>query len=767
MATVDLDLEPNPGVAATRQSGAALAPVLALSVTLAVGAFLLLMPALLLVVHPGRTPFANPSIIGQNQTAKSALYLATFAVLLPLALAAARRLADRVAGTAVASWLVTTLALALIVARLLPGGLVALLGVMVVWWLLAAAVLARAVWVPAPMASPVLAGAAVLGAILCITPLAHLNGVGVAVGLALALAMVAVYERVRLPRPARAGGLAVDLLAVVLLLLAIPDLVIFKTSAALPNIYFPPGVIQLQQDWLLGPTNQLLGGGTLLVNVPSSQYGVGLIYFLAGWFHLVPIGYGMFGLLDGILTALFYVAGYAVMRIAGVGRSLAWATLGFAVLVFLYNLPYSVGALPEQGPLRFGLPMVVILSFAAAGRWPRWRSAGRGLALAALALASVWALEAFAYTAFTFLAVVAVESALRPPGARRRWLVKQIALVIGACVAAHLVLALATLAASGHLPDWSQYLAYVRGLLLGGREGSTTYGFADWSPGLGMGAVCLASAAAIVLILLRRRELLAVHATRLLAVTGLTAYAIASFSYTDNRSSTYLLLYVALPVLMALVLWLDWFLGLRSGASELVRRGALGLVLITGALMLGAAWPAIGPHFSRSALAHAYPGGGLRAAVRRLAHPPPIDPRAPEVERLLTRYDPGRRPLILFAGSPDLALEATMRSGRRSPLFLGDPSEEVWIPSVWMPRIGRQLAGRSTGRRILLDTRALRVMAQLRGRPANYAMAHQVIGLNGEIAWILHQLDLRFRLHPIYRDRDGFIVAQLAPRSTS
>src|SRR6185503_9941579 len=36
-----------------------------------------------------------------------------------------------------------------------------------------------------------------------------------------------------------------------------------------------------------------------------------------------------------------------------------------------------------------------------------------------------------------------------------------------ACVAAHLVFALATLAASGALPDWGEYLVYLREFLFG------------------------------------------------------------------------------------------------------------------------------------------------------------------------------------------------------------------------------------------------------------------------------------------------------------
>ena len=67
-------------------------------------------------------------------------------------------------------------------------------------------------------------------------------------------------------------------------------------------MFLEPGIIQVQQDYILGSANQLLGGGALLVNVPISQYGVGLIYFLYAWFHVAPIGYGTFGLLDWLLT---------------------------------------------------------------------------------------------------------------------------------------------------------------------------------------------------------------------------------------------------------------------------------------------------------------------------------------------------------------------------------------------------------------------------------------------------------------------------------
>ena len=55
---------------------------------------------------------------------------------------------------------------------------------------------------------------------------------------------------------------------------------------------------------------------------------------------------------------------------------------------------------------------------------------------------------------------------------------------------------------------------------------------------------------------------------------GATAYAIALLSYTDNRSSTYLLLYVALPLLMAGALWLALLLRAPELALPRVRAAA-------------------------------------------------------------------------------------------------------------------------------------------------------------------------------------------------
>lgn len=759
---------------------------LALTAAFAFAFVLAVMAADLLVNHSG-IPTSSPLsglVNQQNQTVKTDVYLGAFLIVLPLALIAAPRIADAVAAgpngdalPAFAAGLVGLLAVALIVVRLSGGlpwgdGVKGILGAMAVWWVLAGAATWRVMrggrwpalerlqrsW-PAPIA---FAALLVLGTLLCVTSSASLGAAPLLLGVLVSAAVLIAYGRLRLPRLGRWGS-ALDVVVIGVVLLAVPDMVVFHNPTGIPQIYFDPGIVQFQQDYILGPTNQLLGGGALLVNDPVSQYGVGLIYLVAGWFKLAPIGYGTFGFLDALLTALFYVAGYAVLRLAGVRRLQATAAIAVGVLALVYNFQYFVGQLPEEGPLRFGLPMVVLLGSVAAVRFPRAARAARITVLCGLGISALWALEAFAYTTLTYLAVVTAETWLREPAGRRRWLVRQLALGIGAIVAAHLIFALATLVGSGHLPDWGQYLAYVREFLLGGTAGSITYGFANWSPGLAVDGAALLSAAAVVLLARRRPPLARGNPALWVALAGSTAYAIAILSYTDNRSSTYLLVYVALPLLIAGTLWLSLILAPLSRLPAAVRLSGLGSALAVAVVLVAGAWPAIGSHFNRTALAHFYPGGGFRAAIHRLWHPPAIDPRAPVGIRLLDRYSPAHRELVLFPTAPDLGTEILIRSHRANLLPIGDPKADGLVPTVWLPRVRAALGRVRPGQRILTDTTSFKVIADLR-RPGVDILRAPIDGGGVEVEWILRYLDRRFQIEPIDRAPDGLVVAELIPR---
>jgi hypothetical protein len=182
--------------------------------------------------------------------------------------------------------------------------------------------------------------------------------------------------------------------------------------------------------------------------------------------------------------------------------------------------------------------------------------------------------------------------------------------------------------------------------------------------------------------------------------------------------------------------------------------------------MVSAAWPSIGPRFDRTLLAHARPGGGLTAALHRLWHPPAIDPRAPEGERLLDRYMPGKRALILLPTVPDLGTEILMRSHRSNSMFIGDPKADSLVPSVFVPKLRKAVAALRPGDRLLTDGAGLLVAAALRRNPAIDPLHHPIAGGWQEEEWLLREIDRRFALRPLYRDPDGLVVAELSVRGS-
>ena len=205
----------------------------------------------------------------------------------------------------------------------------------------------------------------------------HLDSVSLPallLGALLVAAIMFLWWRGPILSAGRGGRLLDGAVAVVLMLLAIDLVIITPEDPAAGSLdRFYHAVAHFHADFLLRPANQVLGGDALLVDV-ASQYGVGSIYFLAGWFKLVPIGYGTFGLLDGILTGLYLVAAYAVLRIAGCSRLLSAAALAVAGVALVLGRVYPVGVIVQEGPLRFGFGMLVVLAAVVAARRPGGRS---------------------------------------------------------------------------------------------------------------------------------------------------------------------------------------------------------------------------------------------------------------------------------------------------------------------------------------------------------------------------------------------------------
>lgn len=755
--------------------------MLALSVGLAVALFAVLAATLMIIVEPKPIPGFDAA---QRQSAETALYMVAFAIVLPFSLFGGSRLTRTIAGgpnsaalSPLTALLTATLAAAFVAARLsaplLPGAeMSAVLCGVGLWAVGAVALLGRA-----SSASGLLlkltgtgsrawtvAAAAIAAALLTVTDLNSISPYALA-GSALVVPAFLVWERRRcVPRLPPRWGVVADVLAVVVLLLVIPDLVIIRPEdpALTPMERYDIDVVQFHHNFLLGPANQVLGGSTMLVDT-ASQYGVGSIYFLAGAFSLAPIGYGTLGLIDGILTALYFAGGYCLLRVAHVSRTLAASALALGVITLVLNRLYPVGALPQEGPLRFGLPLAVVLAIVAGERWQQHSRLAHGASFAVLALSSVWAAEAFAFTGATFAVLMASCAYLGVTGTRLRWLGRRVALAAVACIVAHLLLAGATLAGTGQLPDWGQYLGYLDAFVFGGL-GELTYDVSRWSPGLAVGLAYLVSAMALALVVRDHPAVVQRERVALLALSGTTAYGIVLLSYFVDRSGDHVLAYMSLPALLSGALWLGLLLRSQLGADRVVRTGALAFALTVSVLLISVAWSSVGPRLGHSALAQAWPGGSSTGtALDRLLHFPPLNANVPEGERLLNRYMPGERrtPVLL---PPEPAIEILMRSGRANQFELSDPLQDAFTGSQGILILREAVAQLEPGRRVLLDGALLDALAAVDPDPSLDLLSEPGSPPASLLLRVLERIDDRFRLRPIYRGGDGLVVVELATR---
>jgi hypothetical protein len=768
-------------------TGASLGVVIALSVLLAIGPLLVVAPLVWHLLPTTELPAPFPN---HHQDAETLIYVLAFALFVPLGIVIAGRCSDRIAAgpnaaslSGVVGVLSGGLALAVVftsVSDELPwgGGPAVLAAAAGLWCVLAAVTLRRAAS-PRPWAGATtidrragwtwgIAGLLLVPVVLSFTHLESISVPVLVVGGSAVAAVVALSERVPLPRPPGWLGRTIDVGLIVLLLLAVPSLVV--TTAGDPAVPFDQAIIQFHQNFFLGPANQVLAGDAMLVDV-LSQYGVGSIYFLAGAFTVLPISNAMLGVVEGGLSALMFVGTFLTLRIAGVSRLLAAAAMTVAVIALVYGLQYPIGALLQHGAIRFGLPIGVVVGAVTEARWARLATPARLFQLATVAVASVWALEAFAYTVLTVAAIAAFHVATSAAEARRREAVRWVVQVVAACLVAHLVLAGATLAATGELPDWGWYVNTLRAFLFG-ELGDWTYDFSRFSPGLAVGGLYMASASAVALSVRRRPDLVARHRTTFVAITGMTAYGVALLSYIVNRSADHIIPYVCLPAVALGALWLALAGRPDVGVPALGRRAALATALAVSALLVAVAWSSVDLRFSQSALAYALPGGTpLGTAVDRVRDPAPLRPEAPEAEQLLLEHMPGEERSIVLT-SADLSVEVLMRAERGNAVPLGDPWEDSFVPDHHLAPLGAFVDTLEVGDRVLLDAPARQAFDAYRVDPSldplreNGSEAIVPANLAGLQEWVLREIGTRFDLRTVVRTEDGLEVVELVPLSS-
>lgn len=574
--------------------------------------------------------------------------------------------------------------------------------------------------------------------------------------------------RIGLPSIPRGIGIALDLVVVAAVLLTVPDLTLYATgSATVPGN--DSAVLGFHMNFLLGPANDVLAGRPVLVET-SSQYGVGPIYLLAALFELVPIGYGMIGLFDGLSIALSLIVFYATLRLAGSPRFLAAVLLGVTIAVTVFNVLLPVAGFPQLGPLRFGLPLVVVLAAAVGSRWPHWRRRARAAAVAAVGLASIWSIETLVYTAAALGAVMLYEATTTlERGAGGRRLLTGAAIVAGACALAHALLAGLTLLVSGELPDWGIYLSYFKTYAIGDLSDLVGFGFERFSIGFAAGAVLFASLMALVVLIRRHDGLLASRPTAIVTIVAATGYAIGEYTYFVGHSPAFALPYVSLPTFLVAGLWLGLLLDRGAGFSLRMRRAVVAMAAWVAALLFAGAWAEIKPSADRSPLGYIVSSdASFRDALTRLWDSPVLDARAPEGERLVEQALPASdRALVLT--EPDLGTEILLRSGRVNLLQLGHPRQDDLIRAELTPVLGDQIAALSDGTRMLTQQSFLD--APLPADPLTQPVA--LVGFSNRVPlemWILQQIEQRFTLRPVARGTAtgaDLVVVRLVERDQS
>ncbi len=754
-------------------AGAPTPAALILSLCATVAGFGVVSPLAHWALDPVALPAPFPA---QNQHAESLAFVVTFAVLLPLAVLLVPRVLDGVAarhggnvGADLSLSLGITLCALLAIAKVADGlWSASAMGMLFVcsclWFAAAGAALvglsrshkpARALNRVEPVLWPALL-ASLAALILCFADLHSVALVPLAVGLAIAAltGYLVAYRPVRFKASPRALRWSADAAAIVLIALAVPNLVVFRPGD--PSAVLETSIIQFHQDLWLGPANALVGGGTMLVDV-LSQYGVGSIIFLGAVFKLIPIGNGTLALVEAAFSVAAFALAYVTLRLAGVGLALAWATLAIAVVVLVYNLVFPLGALLQHGAIRFGMPMVILAAAAGEGRSARAAPILRGLQIATVGLASLWAFEALLYSLGALAGLTAFRVAVAPAG-RWRMVIRLVVQVIAACAVVQVTFALLTLAAAGQLPDWSGYLTTLREFLIG-RVGDLTYDFSPWSPGLAVGALYAASTLALALVIRREPEFVAANRPALLVLSGTTGYGLVLFTYFVNRSADHILPYISLPALMTVTLWLaislrgDWL-------SRRMRAAAAFSVVAAAALLVAVAWSNVGLRISQSALAYVPPGGkSLRAAVHRLWHPPPLAYGTADATQMLETYMPGEHESLVLA-SPDLTVEALMRTGRVNAVPLSDPWEDNLVASLHESDVDDAVAGLQPGRRMLIDRNSRAVLKDRGGTTGSFSH----LGVVPLEAAAVRQVADRFRLERIARAPSGVEVVELRAR---
>jgi hypothetical protein len=492
-------------------------------------------------------------------------------------------------------------------------------------------------------------------------PTATISFSGIAIPLAAALAAFLVASAYRGSSLARPAVRSFDLAFI-----AIASLLVFYAG----NV---PYEAAENHAYFIGPAFDVLHGHPLLVTT-FSQYGVGMIYFLAGVFLVVPLGYGTFTILLSTLTVALFVAVYAVLRWST--RSVLGAAIGLITLAVLdtFGQIGFYAYFPSTGVLRFGLPWAIVFCSLAAVRMPHHRRLFDGLVIVLVGAAAVWSGETALYCLGTAGALACLRAVVSDGDAQERLqlALRQLAVLFVVAAASLLAFTLAMRVSTGVWPDWAGYLEYIYGY--------TIADFGDlliepWSPGLAIGGLYTISLAVIVLLVLLRPELVRERISTFIAATGLTALGILVYTYFLGRSHPNNVIHIAPPAIVLVFVWLD--LARSTLSSRTASATVIATAVFFAALVITGEREDLSRKYRGSALAAVLgTGASIGDRLKTLADNPVVEPRAAYVERFIRSLGPKPSSLTLLL-SPRAETEVLIRLGIANAVTSSNPVQEA------------------------------------------------------------------------------------------
>lgn len=309
-----------------------------------------------------------------------------------------------------------------------------------------------------------------------------------------------------------------------------------------------------QQGFYLGPVNRVLHGGLLLVDT-FCQYGVAVIYFLAflfkgGW---APFSYQGFSLIISILFILQFCCVYLLLVKLVKNRFYALLLLIVALLLGVYGTLGVMQAAPSTGPLRFGLPYMVLVLILIRRGFQKPHRLTMVFEYLLVGLSSLWSFETFIYTLFMYVGICLFES-FEEGGDDRLLLCpffQRLIFLSGSIMMFQLLFILFTYAGSQKFPDWNTYFDFIR-IYSTGEFGTLLID--PWSPWIFPIAIYFAS----LMIFLFRNVYLkneGNNSTESLLIFGLTLFGIAQYTYFLGRSHPNNLYHISTPAVIISGYW--------------------------------------------------------------------------------------------------------------------------------------------------------------------------------------------------------------------